>query len=175
LCLSDAASTAARRTLSKSSALLKSLKLLDYSRSDCRPIDANSVSSVNSVTSVNYVDSIHRLLGAWGKYVHRNLNWRLSIFSVLIRVSRVVGGTRSLTAAPDAPDTRPLLSASAASIISRSLGGSFFEASDVATRGVCEGILWESHNSSTEKTSVELRIMDLSITFCNSRILPGQS
>ncbi len=33
----------------------------------------------------------------------------------------------------------------------------------------------ESHSSSTEKTSVVLRITDLSTMFCSSRMLPGQS
>src|SRR5580704_1792093 len=106
---------------------------------------------------------------------HRNLNWRLSIFSAFMRVSRVDGGIRSLAAAPDGPETRPLASASAASIISRSLRGATFEAGVVSVRGVCREALLESHNSSTEKTSLELRIMDLSITFCNSRMLPGQA
>ena len=40
--------------------------------------------------------------------------------------SSVEGGMRSLAAAPDGPATRPRLSASAASMISRSLGGSPF-------------------------------------------------
>ena len=30
------------------------------------------------------------------------------------------------------------------------------------------------HNSSTEKTSPELKTMDLSITFCNSQMLPAK-
>src|SRR5260370_14595321 len=104
-----------------------------------------------------------------------NLNCCLLIFKALIRVSSVDGGIRSLAAAPDGPETRPLVSASAASIISRSVRASTFKAGDVSARDACGGVLLESHNSSTEKTSVELRMMDLSITFCNSRILPGQS
>src|SRR4051812_40666241 len=107
----------------------------------------------------------------WGQLY---LNRRLSMFKALIRVSRVDGGIRSFAAAPDAPDTRPLLSASAASIIFRSLPGSTFKASGVSAREACGGSLFESHSSSTEKTSVEFRMVDLSITFCNSRILPGQ-
>ena len=52
------------------------------------------------------------------------LNCRLSIFKALILSSRVEGDILSLTAAPDGPETRPLLAASADSIISRSLRGS---------------------------------------------------
>src|SRR5271170_7499895 len=99
-----------------------------------------------------------------------------------MRVSRVDGGIRSLAAAPDGPETRPLVSASAASIISRSLRGSTLfwrsaarKAGDVSTLDSRGEVLLESHNSSIEKTSVELRMIDLSITFCNSRMLPGQS
>src|SRR5882724_13279306 len=76
-----------------------------------------------------------------------------------MRVSRVDGGIRSLAAAPDGPETRPLVSASAASIISSSLRGSTFKAGDASTRAACGEVLLESHNSSTEKTSVEVRMM----------------
>src|SRR5437016_453138 len=111
------------------------------------------------------------------EYVQRNLNWPLLIFKALMRVSRVDGGTPSRAAAPDEPETRPLLSASAASIISRSLRGSTspLKGADASTRDAGRDVSLESHNSSTENTSPELRIMDLSITFCNSRMLPGQS
>src|ERR1700722_17090293 len=105
------------------------------------------------------------------------LNWRLSIFKALILSSRVEGDMASLTAAPDGPETRPLLSASATSTTSRSLCGlaSRLKATDVATRDAGPEVFLESHISSTENASPELRITDLSITFCNSRILPGQS
>src|SRR5260370_28586705 len=111
---------------------------------------------------------------AWSGDCKRNLNWCLLIFKALIRVSRVDGGIRSLAADLEGPETRPLVSARAASIISRSLRGSTLKADDVSARDTC-GVPLESHNSSTEKTSGELRMMDLSITFCNSRMLPGQS
>src|SRR5258708_5621825 len=98
-----------------------------------------------------------------------NLNRRLSIFKALILRSRVVGEIPSLAAAPDGPETRPLLSASAASIISRSLLPSRLKGADASTRDaggdVSRNVSLESHNSSTEKTSPELRIRDLSITF----------
>jgi hypothetical protein len=79
-----------------------------------------------------------------------------------------------MAAAPEAPDMRPLLSASAASIISRSLFGSMFKANGLSARGASGGVPLASHISSIEKTSVEPRMIDHSITFCNSRILPGQ-
>ena len=56
--------------------------------------------------------------------LQRNLNLVLSIFRALILWSRVDGGIPSLAAAPAGPETRPLDSASAASMISRSLRGS---------------------------------------------------
>src|SRR6266404_8330030 len=96
------------------------------------------------------------------------------MLKVLIRVSSVDDGIRSFAAAPDGPDTRALVSVSAASIISRSVRCPKLKAGNVSARETCGGVLLESHNSSTEKTSVELRMMDLSITFCNSRMLPGK-
>src|SRR6202040_3539918 len=98
------------------------------------------------------------------------LNRRLSILKALILSSRVEGDMASLTAAPDGPETRPLLSASAPSTISRSLGGfsSRSKATDVATRAAGWEISLGSHISSSENASPELRITDLSITFCNS-------
>src|SRR6266403_5730064 len=83
------------------------------------------------------------------------LNRRLSIFKALILSSRVEGGMASLTAAPDGPKTRPLLSASPASTISRSLCGlaSRLKATDVATRDAGREVSLESHISSTENVS----------------------
>src|ERR1700674_5158161 len=121
------------------------------------------------------VNPANRSSGESQERPYPNLNCCLLILKALIRVSRVDGGIRSLAAAPDGPETRPLVSARAASIISCSLRGSAFEAGDVSARAACGEVLLESHNSSTEKTSAELRMMDLSITFCNSRMLPGQS
>jgi hypothetical protein len=51
------------------------------------------------------------------KQVQANLNPRLLIFKALILWSRVDGGTPSLAAAPVGPETWPLFSARAASII----------------------------------------------------------
>src|ERR1700740_2277285 len=77
------------------------------------------------------------------------LNRRLSIFKALILSSRVEGDMASLIAAPDGPETRPLLSASATSIISRSLCGlpSPLKTSDVATRDAGREASLESHIS----------------------------
>src|SRR4029077_6789555 len=52
------------------------------------------------------------------------LNCFLLILRALILWSRVDGGIPSLAAAPDGPQTRPLVSTSAASIMSRSLPSS---------------------------------------------------
>src|SRR6202043_1016737 len=97
----------------------------------------------------------------------------LLIFSDLIFESRVVPGIPSLAAAPDGPNTRPLVSRSAASIISFPWAASFAENSNCTFGSVAEGRR-ESQLSSTEKVSVSQTMTDRSITFCNSRILPGQ-
>src|SRR6516164_1875467 len=81
----------------------------------------------------------------------------LSIFSDLIFESSVDPEIPSLTAAPEGPDTLPPLSKRAASLFCSVAMG-------------CR----ESQLSSTEKFSVSETITDRSITFCNSRMLPGQ-
>src|SRR5580704_6023544 len=97
----------------------------------------------------------------------------LLIFSDLIFESSVVPGIPSLAAAPDGPKTLPLVSRSAASIISFSWAASFSEKSNCIFGPVAEGRR-ESQLSSTEKVSVSHTMTERSITFCNSRILPGQ-
>src|SRR6266481_5662116 len=97
----------------------------------------------------------------------------LLIFSDLIFESRVVPGIPSLAAAPDGPNTRPLVSRSAASIISFTWEASFSENSNCTFGSVAEGRR-ESQLSSTEKVPVSHTMTERSITFCNSRILPGQ-
>jgi len=64
-----------------------------------------------------------------------NLNWDLLIFKALILVASVDGGTPSFAAAPDGPETRPLVSVSAFSMISRSLLGSTVKAGDASPGG----------------------------------------
>ena len=107
--------------------------------------------------------------------LRRNLNWCLLILKTLILVASVDCGIPSLAAAPDGPETRPLVSTSAASIISRSVRGATLRIGPDSARDACGEIGLESHSSSTEKTSVVLRITDLSTMFCSSRMLPGQS
>src|ERR1700733_1966829 len=105
-----------------------------------------------------------------------NLNWYLLIFKALILAASVEGGIPSLAAAPAGPETRPLVSASAFSMISRSVRGSV-AALEVSTGSTTErggDVALESHDSSTERTSPKVRITDLSITFWSSRMLPGQ-
>src|SRR6266404_871158 len=95
----------------------------------------------------------------------------LSIFNDLIFESRVVGGMPSLAAAPAAPDTRPLASASAASIKDFWSFASRWLSAGLGGRG---GGAWlESQLSSMENVPVSQRITDRSMTFCNSRMLPG--
>ena len=60
-------------------------------------------------------------------------------------------------------------------MMARSLGGAFCATAGASMRGAGRVGRFESQDSSIEKTSPELRITDRSITFCNSRILPGQS
>src|ERR1700688_70238 len=97
----------------------------------------------------------------------------LLIFSDLIFDSRVDPGMPSLAAAPDGPDTRPRLARRAASIISFSSAANF---RDISSRpvGSLERGCRESQLSSTEKFSVSHTITDRSMTFCNSRMFPGQ-
>src|SRR5258708_35499202 len=97
----------------------------------------------------------------------------LLMFSDRIFISSVDRAIPSLAAAPDGPNTRPWLSRRASSIISFSLAASFCERysspPDCTSPGCCGNQL-----SSTENSSVSLTITDRSMTFCNSRMLPGQ-
>src|SRR5258707_7941062 len=97
----------------------------------------------------------------------------LLIFSDLIFDSKVDPGKPSLAAAPDGPDTCPQLLRRAASIISFSWAASFPDNSSWLFDSLARGCR-KSHLSSTEKFSVSHTITDRSMTFCNSRILPGQ-
>src|SRR6202008_2462703 len=83
----------------------------------------------------------------------RNLNWVLLILRALILWSRVDGGTPSLAAAPDGPPTRPLVSASAASIISCSLrvSTSPLGDADAVTRDIGGGVFFGRQKYSTPK------------------------
>src|SRR5882762_157047 len=97
----------------------------------------------------------------------------LSIFNDLILESRVDCGMPSLAAAPEGHETLPLLSASAASIISFSWVESFCASGSVSGSD-CTGRL-DSQLSSTEKFSESHTMTERSMTFCNSRMLPGQA
>ena len=102
--------------------------------------------------------------------LRRNLNWCLLIFRVLILVARLDDGTPSLAAAPNGPETRPLVSASACSMISFSVRESPTPLGrpDSSTGEWDRVASLESHNSSTARTSPWVRITDLSIVFCSS-------
>src|SRR4029077_1344372 len=97
----------------------------------------------------------------------------LLIFSDLIFESRVDPGIPNLAAAPDGPDTRPPDSRRATSIISFSWATSIRDSSRCPFGSLATDFR-ESQLSSTEKFSVSHTMSDRSITFCNSRMLPGQ-
>src|SRR6266403_5871510 len=104
---------------------------------------------------------------------YRVLKRFLSIFSDLILDSSVDRGMPNLAAAPVAPNTRPRLSSKASSIMffscaSSLRGSSLWHFDSVAGSGKGNQL------SSTEKMSDSQRITERSITFCNSRIFPGQ-
>src|SRR5260370_39315224 len=101
------------------------------------------------------------------------LKWFFVIFSDLIFDSKVDPGKPRWAAAPDGPDTCPPLSRRAASIISFSCAASFPDNSSWLFDSLARGCR-KSQLSSTEKFSVSHTITDRSMTFCNSRILPGQ-
>src|ERR1700735_5145490 len=97
----------------------------------------------------------------------------LSIFSDFIFDSSVDPGTPNLAAALDGPDPRPSHSINAASMIAfSSEEGSFFERLS-SMLGPVAVDRRKSQLSSTEKFSVSQTITGRSITFCNSRMLPG--
>src|ERR1700675_245555 len=85
--------------------------------------------------------------------------------------SRVDGGIPNLAAAPEGPDTRPLVSAKAAPIISRS------SIADLLKCGGVAGSVWrysrESQLFLTERFPFSYTTADRSITFCSSRMFPG--
>src|SRR5271168_905501 len=100
------------------------------------------------------------------------LNRYLLIFKRLIFESRVFAGRPSFAAAPPAPEIRPWLSFSAASIISLSCRTRV--PPSVAVRDAAGGSSRLNQVSSTAKLSSSERITARSITFCSSRTFPGQ-
>src|SRR5271163_3639555 len=101
------------------------------------------------------------------------LNRFLLIFRALILDSRVVRGIPSLSAAPNGPYTRPPHSLNASSMVSRSLEEALFDGSSFPVRALATGLV-DIQLSSTEKVSRSHTMTERSITFCNSRIFPGQ-
>src|SRR5215813_7045868 len=99
----------------------------------------------------------------------------LSILSALIFDSSVDDGTPSRRAAPNGPATRPLLSESAASMASFSRFASVLVGEVAATVGGVWPRRPESHRSSIESVSESEMITARSMTFCSSRMFPGQS
>ncbi len=101
------------------------------------------------------------------------LKRNLLILSERIFDSRVDAGILSWAAAPDGPETRPPVAANAASIASLSCAGDFWAIGPPPCRG--EEDPTESQLGSTEKTSVSQTMTDRSMTFCSSRMFPGQA
>src|SRR5439155_816939 len=101
----------------------------------------------------------------------------LSIFSNLIFDSSVDRGMPNLAAAPVGPNTRPRLAFRASSIMffscSSSLRGSSIWFFGFAVRNACG--CCGNQLSSIEKVSVSQRITERSMTFCSSRMFPGQA
>src|SRR5712671_708802 len=93
--------------------------------------------------------------------------------SFLILDSSVCRGIPSLTAAPVGPPTTPSDSRSAASSISLSCSARLATSGTDAIADL--GATCVSQASSTKKVSPSHRITARSTTFCNSRMLPGQS
>src|SRR5229473_4178068 len=97
----------------------------------------------------------------------------LSIFSALIFDSSVDRGMPNLAAAPVGPNIRPRLAFRASSMMffscaSSLRGSSMWRFDSVAGSGSGNQL------SSIEKMSDSQRMTERSITFCNSRIFPGQ-
>src|SRR5262249_51216752 len=103
---------------------------------------------------------------------YRTLKRCLSIRKLLIFVSRVDLGIPSLAAAPVGPATRPPHSAKADSISSFSCSAPKRPSPLAAL--LDHGASVCSQTSSTDKVWPSHKITALSITFCSSRILPGQ-
>src|SRR5713226_1424553 len=101
----------------------------------------------------------------------------LSIFSDLILDSSVDRGMPNLAAAPVGPNTRPRLAFRASSMMffscSSSLRGSSIWFLGFAVRNGCG--CCGNQLSSIEKVSVSQRITERSMTFCSSRMFPGQA
>src|SRR5258707_6711371 len=87
--------------------------------------------------------------------------------------SGVDPGITSLAAGPAGADTRPPLSRRAASMISFSSAAGLRD-SPRALLGAAACGCHESQLLSTERFSVSHTMTDRSMTFCNSRMLPGQ-
>src|SRR5579862_1144720 len=95
----------------------------------------------------------------------------LLIFNDRILDSRVEAGTPSCAAAPDGPEMRPPVDANAVSMTSFSSASDFL-ANPLAGREAVGST--EIHLGSTENGPASYTMTDRSITFCSSRMFPGQ-
>src|SRR3954471_824034 len=92
-----------------------------HCHSQCSEKHRKPAGALSGALRISRMWRIWRIWRIW-RGLQPNLNRLLSMCRALILCSSVDGGIRSLAAAPDGPDTRPLLAASAASMILRSLG-----------------------------------------------------
>ena len=112
-------------------------------------------------------------MSAVGRSDYGVLNWYRLIPSFVIFDSSVCLGIPNLAAAPVEPEMRPWHSCSAVSIIAFSRSTRFAINGVLISQGA--GVCLFSQDLSTEKASPSHKITARSITFCSSRILPGQS
>src|ERR1700747_1810403 len=121
------------------------------------------------MTKIREMPDFRELKG--GTYYYLEINLCFLIPSCLILVSSVDGGIPSFAAAPSGPETFPLLSAKAVSIIFLSW---FWRVSGNGPANSCRGgCAPVSQAFSIQKVSPPHKITDLSTMFCNSRIFPG--
>src|SRR4051812_19242467 len=97
----------------------------------------------------------------------------LSILRVLIFESKVDRAIPNLAAAPEGPKTCPRDSVRAASIACFSSSATLCRSSRWLVSDVRNGCR-DSQLSSTAKLSLSETMTERSITFCSSRMLPGQ-
>src|SRR5262245_31560805 len=139
---------------------------------DCRQCEESNPQTIGAHRSAGRISRDGSRRNRW-RGVYPGLKRRLSILRLLIFDSSVDAGTPRRPAAPNGPDTRPWLSVSAASMASISWVASVPVGWGAA--GGAPGFRSESHRASIDRVSVSHTITARSMTFCSSRMLPGQS
>src|SRR5215813_12990072 len=140
---------------------------------NCRISTQGEIRVLGKISRVGNKKLMKRGGCSCGDESQTDLNWCFTIPSFLILVSSVDRGIPSLAAAPYGPAIRPRLSANADSI--NFLCCSAPGRANTFPVSLKPGESAMSHDSSTVKVCPSHKIKALSITFCSSRILPGQS